>query len=32
MEDVAGMVKELIGGGKVKHFGLSEAGLGPGAL
>jgi aryl-alcohol dehydrogenase-like predicted oxidoreductase len=27
MEDVAGMVKELIWEGKVKHFGLSEAGL-----
>jgi aryl-alcohol dehydrogenase-like predicted oxidoreductase len=26
IEDVAGMVKELIGEGKVKHFGLSEAG------
>lgn len=26
MEDVAGTVKELIGQGKVKHFGLSEAG------
>ena len=26
MEDVAGMVKELIEEGKVKHFGLSEAG------
>jgi len=26
MEDVAGTVKELIGEGKVKHFGLSEAG------
>ena len=26
MEDVAGMVKELIQEGKVKHFGLSEAG------
>src|SRR5580698_4549697 len=25
MEDVAGTVKELIGEGKVKHFGLSEA-------
>ncbi|UVC18236.1 aldo/keto reductase [Mesorhizobium onobrychidis] len=25
MEDVAGAVKELIGQGKVKHFGLSEA-------
>jgi len=25
MEDVAGTVKELIGQGKVKHFGLSEA-------
>ncbi len=25
IEDVAGMVKELIGEGKVKHFGLSEA-------
>jgi aryl-alcohol dehydrogenase-like predicted oxidoreductase len=27
MEDVAGAVKELIGQGKVKHFGLSEAGV-----
>jgi aryl-alcohol dehydrogenase-like predicted oxidoreductase len=26
IEDVAGMVRELIGEGKVKHFGLSEAG------
>lgn len=26
MEDVAGMVKDLIAEGKVKHFGLSEAG------
>ncbi len=26
IEDVAGVVKELIGAGKVKHFGLSEAG------
>jgi aryl-alcohol dehydrogenase-like predicted oxidoreductase len=26
IEDVAGTVKELIGQGKVKHFGLSEAG------
>src|SRR5213079_775037 len=26
IEDVAGAVKELIQGGKVKHFGLSEAG------
>ena len=26
IEDVAGTVKELIGAGKVKHFGLSEAG------
>lgn len=26
IEDVAGTVKELIGEGKVKHFGLSEAG------
>ena len=26
MEDVAGTVKDLIGQGKVKHFGLSEAG------
>jgi aryl-alcohol dehydrogenase-like predicted oxidoreductase len=25
IEDVAGAVKELIGQGKVKHFGLSEA-------
>ena len=28
IEDVAGAVKELIGQGKVKHFGLSEAGAG----
>lgn len=28
MEDVAGTVKELIREGKVKHFGLSEAGVG----
>lgn len=27
MEDVAGAVKELIRAGKVKHFGLSEAGV-----
>jgi len=27
MEDVAGAVKELIGQGKVKYFGLSEAGV-----
>ncbi|HSV78782.1 MAG TPA: aldo/keto reductase [Ramlibacter sp.] len=27
MEDVAGAVKDLIRAGKVKHFGLSEAGL-----
>jgi aryl-alcohol dehydrogenase-like predicted oxidoreductase len=27
IEDVAGAVKELIGEGKVKHFGLSEPGL-----
>src|SRR5271156_4135892 len=27
MEDVAGSVKELIAQGKVKHFGLSEAGV-----
>jgi aryl-alcohol dehydrogenase-like predicted oxidoreductase len=27
IEDVAGTVKELIHGGKVKHFGLSEAGV-----
>jgi len=27
IEDVAGMVKELIEAGKVKHFGLSEAGV-----
>lgn len=27
MEDVAGTVKELIAEGKVKHFGLSEAGI-----
>jgi len=26
IEDVAGTVKDLIGQGKVKHFGLSEAG------
>ena len=26
IEDVAGAIKELIGQGKVKHFGLSEAG------
>lgn len=26
MEEVAGKVKELIAGGKVKHFGMSEAG------
>ncbi len=26
IEDVAGAVKELIRAGKVKHFGLSEAG------
>ena len=26
IEDVAGAIKELIGEGKVKHFGLSEAG------
>src|SRR5262245_41942568 len=26
MEDVAGTVRELIGAGKVRHFGLSEAG------
>lgn len=26
IEDVAGAVKDLIGGGKIKHFGLSEAG------
>ncbi|WP_447733999.1 aldo/keto reductase [Pseudomonas shirazensis] len=26
IEDVAGLVKDLIGEGKVKHFGLSEAG------
>ena len=26
IEDVAGAVKELIQAGKVKHFGLSEAG------
>jgi aryl-alcohol dehydrogenase-like predicted oxidoreductase len=26
IEDVAGAVKDLIGGGKVRHFGLSEAG------
>ena len=28
IEDVAGTVKELIEGGKVRHFGLSEAGVG----
>jgi aryl-alcohol dehydrogenase-like predicted oxidoreductase len=28
IEDVAGAVKDLIGQGKVKHFGLSEAGVG----
>ena len=28
MEDVAGTVRELIAEGKVKHFGLSEAGVG----
>src|SRR3954449_9896668 len=28
IEDVAGAVKDLIGEGKVKHFGLSEAGAG----
>jgi len=28
IEDVAGTVKELIGEGKVKHFGLSEPGVG----
>jgi aryl-alcohol dehydrogenase-like predicted oxidoreductase len=27
IEDVAGTVKDLIGAGKVKHFGLSEAGV-----
>src|SRR5271156_604401 len=27
MEDVAGAIKELIGEGKVKHFGISEAGV-----
>ena len=27
MEDVAGVVKDLINEGKVKHFGLSEAGV-----
>ena len=27
IEDVAGVVKDLIGEGKVKHFGLSEAGV-----
>ena len=27
MEDVAGTVRDLIGAGKVKHFGLSEAGV-----
>jgi hypothetical protein len=26
MEEVAGAVKELIGQGKVRHFGMSEAG------
>jgi aryl-alcohol dehydrogenase-like predicted oxidoreductase len=28
IEEVAGAVKELIGAGKVRHFGLSEAGVG----
>jgi aryl-alcohol dehydrogenase-like predicted oxidoreductase len=28
IEDVAGTVKDLIGAGKVRHFGLSEAGVG----
>jgi aryl-alcohol dehydrogenase-like predicted oxidoreductase len=28
IEDVAGAVKDLVGAGKVKHFGLSEAGTG----
>ena len=28
IEDVAGMIKDLIREGKVKHFGLSEAGVG----
>ena len=28
IEDVAGTVKELIGAGKVHHFGMSEAGVG----
>lgn len=28
IEDVAGAVKDLIEEGKVKHFGLSEAGVG----
>lgn len=28
IEDVAGTVKDLIGAGKVRHFGLSEAGIG----
>src|SRR5215467_4203391 len=28
IEDVAGAVKELVQAGKVKHFGLSEAGVG----
>ncbi len=28
MEDVAGAVKDLIAAGKVKHFGMSEAGVG----
>jgi aryl-alcohol dehydrogenase-like predicted oxidoreductase len=28
VEDVAGAVKELIGAGKVKHFGMSEAAAG----
>ena len=27
IEDVAGTVKELIAEGKVRHFGLSEAGV-----
>jgi len=31
IEDVAGAVKDLIQEGKVKHFGLSEAGHRPSA-
>ena len=32
MEDVAGAVKELVRAGKVRHFGLSEAGVASGFL